>query len=51
MKDTICAVATLVGESSINVIRISGPDAIKIVNKIFDKDLLKKNLILLHMVL
>ena len=42
MKDTICAVATLVGESSINVIRISGQDAIKIVNKIFDKDLLKK---------
>ena len=36
MKDTICAVATLVGESSINVIRISGQDAIKIVNKIFD---------------
>ena len=42
MKDTICAVATLVGESSINVIRISGQDAIKIVNKIFDKDLSKK---------
>ena len=42
MKDTICAVATLVGESSINVIRISGQDAIKIVNKIFNKDLSKK---------
>ncbi len=42
MKDTICAIATLVGESSINVIRISGNDSIKIVNKIFDKDLEKK---------
>ena len=24
MEDTICAIATLVGESSINVIRVSG---------------------------
>ena len=38
MKDTICAIATLVGESSINVIRISGDESISIVNKIFDKD-------------
>ena len=43
MKDTICAIATLVGESSINVIRISGDESISIVNKIFDKDLTKKN--------
>ena len=37
MDDTICAIATLVGESSINVIRVSGKDSINIVNKIFDK--------------
>lgn len=43
MKDTICAVATLVGESSINVIRVSGNESINIVNKIFDKDLSKKS--------
>ena len=43
MKDTICAIATLVGESSINVIRISGDDSISIVNKIFNKDLTKKS--------
>ena len=43
MKDTICAIATLVGESSINVIRISGDDTISIVNKIFNKDLTKKS--------
>ena len=42
MKDTICAIGTLVGESSINLIRISGNDSISIVNKIFDRDLTKK---------
>jgi tRNA modification GTPase len=42
MKDTICAIGTLVGDSSINLIRISGDDSIKIVNKIFDRDLNKK---------
>ena len=42
MKDTICAIATLVGESSINVIRVSGDASIEIVNKIFDRDLTKK---------
>ena len=39
MEDTIAAVATTVGESSINVIRVSGKDSISIVNKIFSKDL------------
>lgn len=39
MNDTICAIATTIGESSINIIRISGNDSIYIVNKIFDKDL------------
>ena len=42
MKDTICAIGTLVGESSINLIRVSGNESIEIVNKIFDKDLLNK---------
>ena len=42
MNDTICAIGTLVGESSINLIRISGNKSIEIVNKIFDKDLKKK---------
>lgn len=39
MEDTICAIATMVGESSINVIRVSGKDSIEIVNKIFSKDI------------
>ena len=42
MNDTICAVATIVGESSINLIRISGQESINIVNKIFNRDLTKK---------
>ena len=42
MEDTICAVGTLVGESSINIVRISGKESINIVNSIFDKDLTKK---------
>ncbi len=42
MNDTICAIATLVGNSSINVIRVSGDDSINIVNKIFSGDLTKK---------
>ena len=42
MEDTICAIGTLVGESSINVIRVSGSESINIVNKLFNKDLTKK---------
>ena len=43
MKDTICAIGTLVGDSSINLIRISGDESINIVNKLFDRDLTKKD--------
>lgn len=43
MEDTIVAVATSIGESSINVLRVSGKDSIKIVNKIFSKDLSNVN--------
>lgn len=41
MDDTIAAVATTIGESSINVIRISGKKSIEIANKIFSKDVSK----------
>jgi tRNA modification GTPase len=41
MDDTIAAIATTVGISAINIIKISGKDSIKIVNKIFSKDLTK----------
>lgn len=41
MTDTIAAIATAVGTSAVNIIKISGPDAISIVNKNFTKDLTK----------
>ena len=39
--DTICAIATPLGKGAISIIRVSGNEAITIVNKIFDKNLLK----------
>lgn len=42
MSDTIAAIATSLGVGAISIIRVSGPDAIFIVNKIFKgKDLTK----------
>lgn len=42
MNDTIAAIATTVGASAINIIKVSGKDAINITNKIFKgKNLLK----------
>ena len=40
MEDTIAAISTALGIGAISIIRVSGTDAINIVNKIFDKDLL-----------
>ena len=39
MEDTIAAISTALGVGAISIIRVSGNEAIKIVNKIFDKDL------------
>ena len=42
MNDTICAIATSVGNGAISIIRVSGEDSISIVNSIFKgKDLTK----------
>lgn len=42
MEDTIIVVSTLVGNSAINIVRLSGKDSIKIVSKFFSgKDLTK----------
>ena len=42
MSDTICAISTALGVGAISIIRVSGNEAIEIVNKIFKgKDLLK----------
>lgn len=42
MNDTIAAIATSSGVGAISIIRVSGNDSIKIVNSIFDRDLLEK---------
>ena len=42
MNDTIAAIATSSGVGAISIIRVSGNKSIEIVNKIFDKDLTKK---------
>lgn len=44
MFDTICAISTALGVGAISIVRVSGPNAIEIVNKIFKgKDLCKVN--------
>ena len=35
MNDTICAISTSQGIGAISIVRVSGPEAIDIVNKIF----------------
>ncbi len=35
MEDTICAISTSLGISAISIIRVSGPESLSIVNKIF----------------
>ena len=39
MDNTIVAISTALGVGAISIIRVSGKDALDIVNKIFDKDL------------
>ena len=39
MEDTIAAISTALGVGAISIVRVSGPEAINIVNNIFDKDL------------
>lgn len=40
-NDTIAAIATSMGRSAVNIIKISGPESISIVSKIFTKDFSK----------
>lgn len=39
MEETIAAISTALGVGAISIIRVSGPESVNIVNKIFDKDL------------
>ncbi len=42
MKDTICALSTAQGMAAIAVIRLSGPDSFKVLNKVFRQNYPKK---------
>ena len=42
MEDTIAAISTALGVGAISIIRVSGNEAIPIVNKIFKGKILKK---------
>ena len=49
MNDTIAAISTALGVGAISIIRVSGPDSISIVNKLFKgKDLTKVNTHTIH---
>lgn len=48
MEDTIAAISTALGIGAISIIRVSGENAINIVNKIFDKDISKVNTHTIH---
>ena len=39
MEDTIAAISTALGVGAISIVRVSGPEAIKIVDNIFDKNI------------
>ena len=39
MEDTICAISTSIGIGAISIVRVTGPEAINIVDSIFDHDL------------
>ena len=41
-QDTICAIATPSGEGAISTIRLSGPNALEIVSKVFSKNVVSK---------
>lgn len=48
MNDTICAISTSLGIGAISIVRVSGKDAIKIVEKIFDNKLSNKESHTIH---
>lgn len=39
MEDTICAISTSLGVGAISIVRISGPDTLKIISEIFSSDI------------
>lgn len=48
MYDTICAISTSIGIGAISIVRITGPEAIDIVDKVFSGNLKKKETHTIH---
>ena len=48
MEDTICAISTSIGIGAISIVRVTGPDAIKIVDSIFDGNITNKETHTIH---
>ena len=48
MEDTIVAISTALGVGAISIIRVSGVDAIKMVNDVFDQNLIKAETHTIH---
>lgn len=48
MNDTICAISTSIGIGAISIVRITGPEAIDIVDKVFSGDLKNKETHTIH---
>jgi len=47
-QDTIAAISTALGESGIGIVRLSGPDALAIAGKVFDRPLSNRRLVYGH---
>jgi len=47
-QDTIAAISTPIGESGIGIVRLSGPDALAIAQKVFARPLLNRRLVYGH---
>lgn len=48
ITDTIVAISTALSEAAISIIRLSGPESIEIVNKLFSKDLSQEKTYSIH---
>ena len=48
LQDTIVAISTSLAEAAISIVRMSGPDSIEIINKLFNKDLSEADSFTIH---
>lgn len=48
LNDTIVAISTALSESAISIVRMSGPEAIEIADKLYSKDISKAKTYSIH---